>query len=284
MFRHPYSMQLLAAPPSHQGPPNAVHPTLCPPHLFISLDINIHLWHISVLDQDIQHPISRPERFLYLRNRFPSEGTFLPFISLVLFDSVAVYITLVGLISATPEQKWYERIKNLVGTEYMGHTSRVFLRTGQAYYVQESPLLYDQTNSPTNKLSNLPFRATIGMHLTLVISCLFPGMPSYSACQLALLSCTYHSIITCRVYRLLKVETLGRRGWVSSLSESSSDFPSFMTSLVFNDPQSLVTTVLCVRLKKPSVSFQLTCPSRFLCCRLCGRPCNISFVIEYQCF
>ena len=66
---------------------------------------------------------------------FRPKALSIPFISLVLFDSVAVYITLVGLISATPEQKWYERIKNLIGTEYMGHTSRIFLRTGQAYYV-----------------------------------------------------------------------------------------------------------------------------------------------------
>ena len=59
----------------------------------------------------------------------------IPFASLVLFDSVAAYITMVSLISASPEQKWYEKIKNLIGTEYMGHTSRIFLRTGQAYYM-----------------------------------------------------------------------------------------------------------------------------------------------------
>ena len=96
--------------------------------------------------------------------------------------------------------------------------------------------VYDRTDPPTDKFQN-SLRATIGMHLTVAILYLFPAvMPSYSACQLALLSCTYHSIITCRVYRLLKVETLGSRGCISNLSDSSADSPSSMTSIVFNDP------------------------------------------------
>ena len=66
---------------------------------------------------------------------FHPKALSIPFISLVLFDSVAVYITLIGLLSATSERKWYESIKSLISTEYMGHTSRIFLRTGQAYYV-----------------------------------------------------------------------------------------------------------------------------------------------------
>ena len=58
----------------------------------------------------------------------------IPFISLVLFDTVAVYLTSMGLIAPIPARTWNDRITRLVRPEYMGHISRIFLRTGQVYY------------------------------------------------------------------------------------------------------------------------------------------------------
>ena len=72
--------------------------------------------------------------FCIPRIEYHKEVSAIPFITLLLFNSVTVSITSIGLIATLPALTWHERMRNLVKMEYMGCVSRIFLRSGQAYY------------------------------------------------------------------------------------------------------------------------------------------------------
>lgn len=127
-----------------------------------------------------------------------------PFVTLLVFDTASTIVVSLSLASYVPAQtSWSERIRSMMHIEHMGQLSKVFLRSGQIYYLYAVSVSF-----PTGVTSNiLPpcNRATFGIHLGVSIVALSSAIPSDYSAQLGLISCTYHNIMTCRVYRLLKL-------------------------------------------------------------------------------
>lgn len=71
----------------------------------------------------------------YPSERYNDRLLGIPFIVLVIFDSVTMLTTLVGLSVYDTELPWGLRIFSVLGARNMGYLSAAFLRSGQIYYV-----------------------------------------------------------------------------------------------------------------------------------------------------
>lgn len=59
-----------------------------------------------------------------------------PFVSLVVFDTAAIIAISVALATYVPvKSSWSERFRSMTHIKHMGDLSKVFLRSGQIYYL-----------------------------------------------------------------------------------------------------------------------------------------------------
>ncbi|KAK7681906.1 hypothetical protein QCA50_014868 [Cerrena zonata] len=120
-----------------------------------------------------------------------------PFIALVLFDTTTMVAISDGFIRQAPGRSWTEKLKSVMLVKHMGRMSGLFLRSGQIYYL-----------------------ATVGIHLSIFVISLCSTVHSKYIGQLSFLASIFHSIMTCRVFRLLKAGA-----FVYSESDSTTVFP-----------------------------------------------------------
>ncbi|KAK7681905.1 hypothetical protein QCA50_014867 [Cerrena zonata] len=105
-----------------------------------------------------------------------------PFIAQAIFDTAVMVAISIGFVRHSPGPSWNEKLKSTILIKHMGHISGLFLRSGQIYYL-----------------------TTIGIHLTMAVIASSSAIPPDYIGQLSLLTSTFHSIMTCRVFRLLKL-------------------------------------------------------------------------------
>ena len=59
----------------------------------------------------------------------------IPIITMVIFDTVTMVVIMTGFVKQNLEPSWIGKLKASLSTKSMGHTSGVFLRSGQIYYM-----------------------------------------------------------------------------------------------------------------------------------------------------
>ncbi|KAK7681930.1 hypothetical protein QCA50_014892 [Cerrena zonata] len=127
----------------------------------------------------------------------------IPVVALIVFDTATIIGISLRITSYNPVQSWRERLKVLVHGNEMGRIQRLFLRSGQIYYL-----------------------ATNGVHILLFSMLLSSTVSTALLGALFLFSVVFQNIMACRVFRLLKLEL-------------TQDDPSFFTPVIFhNDEQS----------------------------------------------
>lgn len=159
-----------------------------------------------------------------------------PFIALVVFDTAVIIVISIALMAYNPARSWNERIKSMIRSKHMGYISKVFLQSGQIYY------LYVISSSPIDALFLNVYiaspRTTIGIHLTFCIVALSFTISSDYVSQSGFLSYTYHNIMTCRVYRLLKLSRS------AALDGSTFDLTgNHLSTIIFQDDNDITPTV-----------------------------------------
>lgn len=81
----------------------------------------------------VDHPTEDGE--CNIVSEFHSGLLCVPFVSLVVFDTATIITTWVGLMTHSQTSNWLAYIKTAVSVKHMGRISRVFLRSGQIYYL-----------------------------------------------------------------------------------------------------------------------------------------------------
>ncbi|KAK7681916.1 hypothetical protein QCA50_014878 [Cerrena zonata] len=121
---------------------------------------------------------------------------FSSYITLVVFDTATMVAIIVGFTTMySPGSSWIARTKSTIMTKHMGHISGVFVRSGLIYYL-----------------------ATIGIHTSLAVLVSMPStIPIFVLGELGVLAAIFHNIMTCRVFRLLKLGASDQPGTTSSL-------------------------------------------------------------------
>ncbi|KAK7681918.1 hypothetical protein QCA50_014880 [Cerrena zonata] len=139
---------------------------------------------------------------------------FAPYLALVIFDTTTMMAIIAGLATTyTPNSSWLTKVKSILSRKYMGHISGVFVRSGLIYYL-----------------------ATVGIHLSFAILVLMPSsIPTPIQGEISVLAVIFHNIMTCRVFRLLKLGALDQPGTTSSLPTDSLS----ATEIVFRNTSNL---------------------------------------------
>ena len=165
------------------------------------------------------------------------DGTFLslPMITVAVFDSAIVVFVSLGLVMNTPTSSWVSIVRPALLVNGMGSVSRALLRSGQIYYLCVITMTLVRTLYLRTHVNTF-CRATIGVHLSMVIITLDSTISAPYVSQLALLTSIFHTIMTCRVFRLLR---LTYRLEVESRSDIDSSV-LFMTP-VQSDPYACTT-------------------------------------------
>ncbi|KAK7681920.1 hypothetical protein QCA50_014882 [Cerrena zonata] len=105
-----------------------------------------------------------------------------PFIALVVFDTATMTAILVGFAIHSPDSSWAAKIQSVISVKHLGHLSGVFVRSGLIYYM-----------------------ATIFIHLSMVIIISSSALATPPIGELNIMINVFHTIMTCRVFRLLKL-------------------------------------------------------------------------------
>ncbi|KAK7681896.1 hypothetical protein QCA50_014858 [Cerrena zonata] len=135
-----------------------------------------------------------------------------PFLALVIFDTAVIIATSASFITGSSSRSWRTKLKSMITTKDVGHISKIFLRSGQIYYL-----------------------VTIGIHLFMFIIMISPSIkiPTYYIGELSLLTCIFHNMMSCRVFRLLKLSDHNSHSSTSLASDASS--LAFYRSCHYND-------------------------------------------------
>ncbi|KAK7681908.1 hypothetical protein QCA50_014870 [Cerrena zonata] len=145
---------------------------------------------------------------------------FIPYVALVIFDTATMMAIIVGFASMyRPDSSWIARVTSTISMKHMGHISGVFVRSGLIYYL-----------------------ATVGIHLSLAVLVVLPSNISLPVLgELGVLGAIFHNIMTCRVFRILKLGALDQPGATSSFT---TDYPTEM--IVFRNTSNISSDILHV--------------------------------------
>ncbi|KAK7681900.1 hypothetical protein QCA50_014862 [Cerrena zonata] len=105
-----------------------------------------------------------------------------------------------GFVKLSPGPSWMERLRSVLLIKDLGYLSKLFLRSGQIYY-----------------------SATIGIHLAMAIIASSSAFLPDIIAQLTLLTTIIHGVMTCRMFRLLKL------GAFDYLTDTTLDAPTQAT-------------------------------------------------------
>ena len=133
------------------------------------------------------------------------DGSFLsvPLISTVAFDTATMIAISLGFVMNSPNPTWRSRIKSIIFVGDVGKVSGALLRSGRLYYLYViSHLWYTQT---IHTYARTFCSATIGVHLSMTIITLGTSISPPYICQLSILTGVFQTIMTCRVFRLLRL-------------------------------------------------------------------------------
>lgn len=124
-----------------------------------------------------------------------------PFIALVVFDTATMTAILVGFAIHSPDSSWAAKIQSVISVKHLGHLSGVFVRSGLIYYMYVC--IYELINHSIH--DRRTHRATIFIHLSMVIIISSSGLATPPIGELNIMINVFHTIMTCRVFRLLKL-------------------------------------------------------------------------------
>ncbi|KAK7691714.1 hypothetical protein QCA50_005114 [Cerrena zonata] len=128
------------------------------------------------------------------------------FITVLIFDT-AVFVTIsIKVLSTNMAETWGERARIFFGRKHLGRLSKVLLHSGQQFYL-----------------------VTIGVHLLIIATLLIPGIPSPYRGTLAVVTGTFHNIMACRVFKLLKFGLMDDVPYCVVQTQSQLSLPQFMS-------------------------------------------------------
>ena len=71
----------------------------------------------------------------YFDTEYKTKLLCIPFIALVVFDTTMMLAISLGFVMHSADRTWSARVKSTMLMEHMGHLSKMFLRSGQIYYL-----------------------------------------------------------------------------------------------------------------------------------------------------
>lgn len=81
------------------------------------------------------HDVQNPDMTCSTEIRFDTRLLAVPSIALAVFDTAAMLAISIGVTAHIQTQPWNKRIRSMMILKHMGHISKVFLRSGQIYYM-----------------------------------------------------------------------------------------------------------------------------------------------------
>ncbi|KAK7681929.1 hypothetical protein QCA50_014891 [Cerrena zonata] len=105
------------------------------------------------------------------------------FIALVVFDTAVIVAVSLWMLHYSLTPTWRARIRTLISGDDTGHTGRIFLQSGQIYYI-----------------------TTVCVHVSLAAMILSSSVSTGILGTLVLFSTVFQNLMACHVFRLLKLE------------------------------------------------------------------------------
>ena len=137
----------------------------------------------------------------------------------VLFDTAVMVAISIRMMSYSLSNSWKSKLYCLIFGNEMGHTSRVFLKSSQVYYLSVVvTLLLDRLVTHHSSYSSL---VTVQLcYLGMLLS----PIPDIIVVMVGMFQAVFHNTMICRVFRMMKLDS----------GTSSDTMPTYTTPMAFD--------------------------------------------------
>lgn len=124
--------------------------------------------------------------------------------TLTLFDTAVMVAISIRMVSYSLSDSWKSKIYSLIFGNEMGHTSRLFLRSSQMYYLWA--LFYPLITLKTAFLIIMNLTSPVVLVQLCYFGILLAPQPDALVLAIGIFHAVFHNMMTCRVYRMMKIE------------------------------------------------------------------------------